>query len=383
MRANHYRDLFAEPFEPQNPEYRVYGDGQDNTLWPKTDAHNFINGGGGNDILHVSRGPDHLNGADGFDFVFYSGGMTGVTVNLATGHGTSGSAAGDLYFNIEGVYGTNHSDMIVGNDGGVRLYGSGGNDRLYGGAGMDWLDGGSGSDRIDGASGWDVVSYLSMPAADRGISLSFRLETAHVDSGRLGRDTLHNVEAVQGTNAGDVMDASHITYDKNIEFYGEGGADDLRGGEGWDRLFGGTGNDRIDGDFGHDLLDGGAGADYLTGGPGNDTLIGGSGNDTFYMNRISLMDTITDFKPFSGDRVLLEGAWLGIKNVDGSRYPAQIDPRYLAMDGRASTKDHRIIWNPDTHTLSYDLDGNGAANAVKFAVLKDLRFLTYESIYCF
>lgn len=63
------------------------------------------------------------------------------------------------------------------------------------------------------------------------------------------------------------------------DLFGQGGNDDLSGGNANDRLFGGNGMDSLNGGFGDDLLVGGDGSDTLTGGFGIDTVEGGDGND--------------------------------------------------------------------------------------------------------
>jgi hypothetical protein len=62
--------------------------------------------------------------------------------------------------------------------------------------------------------------------------------------------------------------------------YGEGGDDNLRGGEGNDSLYGGDGRDTLYGFQGLDLLNGGADNDLLQGGDNNDYLDGQDGADT-------------------------------------------------------------------------------------------------------
>jgi Ca2+-binding RTX toxin-like protein len=358
MRNNDKHDLPEGPFEPQNPNPWVYGDDGHNTLRPNLDAHNWLYGGGGNDILHVSRGPDYLNGADGFDFVFYLGGITGVTVNLATGRGTSGSAAGDLYFNIEGVYGTNQGDTIIGHNQGVRLHGWGGNDRLTGGAAMDWFDGGSGADRIDGRGGWDVASYLATPASAGGVTIDMK---TNANGGAARGDTLIHIEAVQGTNSADTIVGMDRGNGNGVGLYGEGGDDNLIGKAGSDHLSGGTGND------------------ILAGGAGNDFLTGGEGDDAFFFTHKLGGNNIDTIRDFSKDDTI----WLYkeiFTNCETGRHTSLLSPGNLGGKVAKDSSDH-ILWNSDARTLSYDPDGNGAASAVVFAVLDTSHAITAYQIH--
>ncbi len=97
---------------------------------------------------------------------------------------------------------------------------------------------------------------------------------------------------IRGTSGNDVIDCSLRT--KGVWIEGEGGVDEITGGDGndfirdgdgknnpddGDVLNGGPGKDWIEGGWGKDEIHGGLGPDFLRGGPGNDTLNGGPGND--------------------------------------------------------------------------------------------------------
>ena len=64
-----------------------------------------------------------------------------------------------------------------------------------------------------------------------------------------------------------------------LAIYGQGGSDQITGGEGSDQLCGGSGNDRIWGRNGMNELNGGIGNDDLYGGPDIDWLYGADGDD--------------------------------------------------------------------------------------------------------
>lgn len=66
---------------------------------------NRIDGAGGDDVFEGSGGSDTLIGGAGFDVVDYGASGSGVTVNLISGAGAGGAAAGDRYDGIEGVRG--------------------------------------------------------------------------------------------------------------------------------------------------------------------------------------------------------------------------------------------------------------------------------------
>ena len=66
--------------------------------------------------------------------------------------------AGDTFFSVENLIGTDFADKFVGNEADNRLLGLNGDDILWGAAGNDALFGGSGNDRLNGNSGADILS---------------------------------------------------------------------------------------------------------------------------------------------------------------------------------------------------------------------------------
>jgi len=103
-------------------------------------------GGDGNDNLTGGAGADNLNGGNNTDTASYSFATSAVTVNLTTGTGTLGEAAGDVLSNIENLTGSNFNDSLTGSSVSNILVGNNGNDTLNGGAGQDTLTGGANND---------------------------------------------------------------------------------------------------------------------------------------------------------------------------------------------------------------------------------------------
>jgi Ca2+-binding RTX toxin-like protein len=103
-----------------------------------------------------------LDGGNGVDYVSYDDfwAVTGVTVNLATGMGSGGYAAGDTYFGIENAEGSDFDDILIGNAGNNYLYGEDGHDTLIGGAGEDTLEGGPGHDILTGDGNGGVFADI-------------------------------------------------------------------------------------------------------------------------------------------------------------------------------------------------------------------------------
>lgn len=239
----------------------------------------------------------------------------------------AGAAAGDTYFDIENIAGTDFGDIIGGDNGANYLYGFGGNDNLYGGGGDDIFDGGTGADFMDGQDGADVVTYDSASAG-----VTAFLGGASFNAGEAAGDTYANIENLIGSDFADILGGT----DENNVLFGGMGNDLLFGGGGDDLLEGGAGGDALDGQAGFDLvsysradsgviaflggnylntgdavgdtytsiegmlgsefddilggdnaanvLNGAGGNDYLIGAAGDDYLVGGDGNDVLIGN---------------------------------------------------------------------------------------------------
>ncbi|KAF0227766.1 MAG: hypothetical protein FD175_2472 [Beijerinckiaceae bacterium] len=249
-------------------------------------ASNQLNGGAGNDslwgqsgndILIGGAGSDALDGGADWDLVSYSNATAGVVVGLS-GWVNFGDAAGDTFWDVEGVLGSNFDDVIGGNNNGNTLYGENGADTLFGYAGNDYLEGGAGADMlyggedndilsggggadaVDGGNGWDTASYES---ATSGVVVGL---TSWVNYGDAAGDTFWMIESLIGSAHNDVMGGDN----NGNSLYGRDGADTLFGYDGADALFGETGSDQLFGGGGNDILTGGAGADALDGGSGWD-----------------------------------------------------------------------------------------------------------------
>ncbi len=198
-----------------------------------------ISGGVGNDELAGGIGADVLDGGAGVDIANYAPSNAGVNVNLATGVGSGGHAAGDTLVNIETVRGSIYYDVLIGNAGDNRLNGNSGSDTMVGGLGND-------SYIVDLTT--DIVTELAGQGTDT-------IETS------LATFSLAALTAVE-----------------NLKFSNGAPAD---------VSFTATGN----------VITGGASNDILNGGDGNDTLTGGDGGDTFRFTNVGFgQDNITDYQ---------------------------------------------------------------------------------------
>jgi Ca2+-binding RTX toxin-like protein len=213
-----------------------------------TASNDTLFGGDGNDALVGRLGADVIDGGAGFDEANYVSSATGVTVNLATGMGSGGEAAGDQLFNIEEITGSNYGDTFIGDDNANTLYGRGGNDVLEGGAGDDLLEGDEGNDVMRGGLGNDLMRVDN--AGDVVVELANEgIDTVAV---RLGLTTYALTANVE-----------NLVYYSNRAFHGIGNELD-------NSMSGGVGQDTLEGMDGNDILEGKAGADILVGGAGLD-----------------------------------------------------------------------------------------------------------------
>ena len=186
------------------------GSGHGDTLTGDT-GDNSLDGAAGDDVLTGGAGADSLVGGDGDDTASYAGSNAAVNVNLQTGTGSGGHAAGDTPSGIENLIGSDHGDTLTG-DGGDNL--------IDGADGDDVLIGGSGADSLIGGVGGDTASYAGSDAA-----VNVNLLTGVHSGGHAAGDTLAGIENLAGSNHGDTLtgDAGDNTLD------GADGDDVLRG----------------------------------------------------------------------------------------------------------------------------------------------------------
>ena len=269
----------------------------------------FLEGCGADDINTILATPaveKHV-GDTSIDTVSYANSAEAVDVDLVDGTGKYGDAAGDTFENIKNLIGSDHHDVLAGNEesnaltgggGGDILRGHVGDDELYGGADYDRLYGGVGNDVLYGETGDDILYG--------GVGNDELYGGAGYDIlyGNDGNDTLHGgagVDSLYGDEGDDVLngDAGNDAIDGNDgndTLHGGAGVDSLYGGEGDDVLNGGTGDDDLNGGDGNDELYSGEGDDILIGNNGEDTLNGGAGTDTYRYVQGDGMDTITDVR---------------------------------------------------------------------------------------
>jgi serralysin len=338
-----------------------YCGGNDNL--PSTGASNAGSdtfwGRDGNDTLVGGAGGDKIDGGAGMDVSSYLSSKHGVTVNLTTGKGAGGDAAGDRLTGVEALTGSSSDDTLTANSGYNVLRGWAGADVLKGMGGHDIINGGAGGDKIDGGDGSDTSSYWGSSH-----SVVVNLASGEATGGDATGDTLTSIENLKGSSHDDLLT-------------GNGSANVLMGNAGADVLNGMASDDVLEGGDGDDKLLGGSGNDRLAGGRGSDTMSGGVGNDSFVFNTPvgqSNIDAIADFN--SGhDRILLDHSIFS-KLAIGHLSADNFHTGDAAADGN-----EYVVYNHRTGGLYYDADGSGSGGAVQIATLVDKPELTRGDVF--
>jgi Ca2+-binding RTX toxin-like protein len=135
----------------------LYGGANDDWLYGGS-GDDTLSGGGDDDVLVGGAGADQLEGDGGVDLAVYGSSPEGVNISLQTGTGGGGDAEGDTLTDIENVGGSNHADVLWGNNSGNQLYGQDGDDVLKGFGGADGIFGHAGDDTLYGMDGDDGLS---------------------------------------------------------------------------------------------------------------------------------------------------------------------------------------------------------------------------------
>jgi VCBS repeat-containing protein len=279
----------------------AWGTDGDDVLIGNDEDNQFLGLGGDDEI--------DGGGTEDWDNAAYWRANSGIHVDLTLVSGQvvdDGMGGTDTLINIESISGSDHADVMIGNDDSNHFYGGGGDDLLMGGDGddQDWLEGNGGNDTLIGGDGtggdWDTAAYWS---AQAGIVVDMtRGEGQVIRDGDGGTDTLIGIENISGSQHADTI-------------VGNWQDNGYRGESGDDLLIGGSGNELIVGGDGNDTIDGGFGDDYLVG----DDQEGGSGADRFIFAPGSGQDTIEDFDVAGGDRLDIQAfGYASVADITGN-----------------------------------------------------------------
>jgi Ca2+-binding RTX toxin-like protein len=113
---------------------------------------------------------------------------------------------------------------------------------------------------------------------------------------------------------------------------------------------------------------------------GKDTLTGGPGLNSFFFDTklgSSNVDKITDF--VSGDDTLFLDVSI-FTNLPESLNLGDLADN-LVIGTKALDSNDYLIFNPKTHSLSYDADASGAGKAVDFVILTGVNTISADDIW--
>ena len=137
------------------------------------------------------------------------------------------------------IFGTEHNDILRGDDGDNTIYGEAGNDIIHGEGGNDHLYGGLGSDTIYGEAGHDIIDggpetaktdmdIASYTDAPHGIHVE---GSSVLDDGYGDTDDLAHIEGIHGSNYDDIIKGVDTSDNDWFIYQGEKGNDVLMGME--------------------------------------------------------------------------------------------------------------------------------------------------------
>lgn len=266
--------------------------------------------------IYASGSPSLFIGGGGWDTVLYIDSDRGINIELDGGSGSI-QYAGDRFFSIESIIGSNYSDTIEGTSSGDQIegwagddvldglrgndslrggvgndliFGGVGNDEIRGGDGEDTIFGGGGNDSVFGGSGVDAIIFSDFSAgvtvwqADGVVETEWGrvkfseiehfIGSAHNDrfvlsgsnsavTAGAGNDSIQVTgDGMQSLDLGDGDDSAQV-WSAKVHFYGGSGKDKISAFSSSGTFIGGDGNDRANIVGNAWLLEGGEGDDVI------------------------------------------------------------------------------------------------------------------------
>jgi len=256
-------------------------------------------GGAGINILEGGAGADTIDGSGGTAYASYLHAGTGVRVDLRTpdGAANTGDAAGDVFIAINNVEGSDHADMLIGNDAVNVLKGLDGNDTYIIDATDVVVEGANkGIDTLIVGFSASLATYANVENLTASGTASISLtgnDLGNVLTGNAGDNVLKGAGGADTLAGGAGNDTYYIDNAGDVVIEAAGGGTDtavvsldfrmdalanveilkLADGTQAARVTGGGGNDHLVGNEGFNVIDGGAGADTMEGGAGSDVFL--------------------------------------------------------------------------------------------------------------
>ncbi len=344
-------------------------------------VNNIIYGNVGNNILDGGAGADTMYGGSGDDTYIVGNAFDKAieNINEGTNDTVQASVTYTIGANIENLVLTGTTDINgTGNVDNNDITGNSGNNILDGKGGADFMAGGLGNDTYIVDNGDDSIQENANGGTD--------LVKASVDytlDDNLENLTLTGTLDISGT--GNNINNIIIGNSGNNWIDGQGGADAMSGGQGNDTYIVGNafdtvtenvneGNDTVQSSVtftlganvenlvltGSNNINGTGNTlnNVITGNTGNNVLNGGGGADTFVFGSsfYNGLDHVVDFT--SGqDHLSFKGSDYNI--AAGS----SLDPSQLSLTGAAVGYGAQFVYDPASHTLYWDGDGQGLSAA--------------------
>ena len=289
----------------------------------------------------------HASGSTHVEYLGKSGTASHLTIDVASANFTLANATFSAWtagVDTIAIRGSSGANVLTGSNQTDWIFGGLGDDTLNGGAGRHFLDGGAGADKLNGTGGISLADYADATA---GVAV----------------DLLN-----PSLNSGDAKGDSYVAIHRVV---GSAFADKITADNSGDALNGGAGDDTIVG---------GGGVDSVYGGAGRDTLTGGAGADQFIYDLASEGgDVISDFSAAQGDLIEISHNGFG----GGLPSSGPLDAAQFVNGTHATAATGQFLWNSATSTLSWDVDGTGAAAAVVISKLTGVTTLTAANIHLF
>lgn len=324
-------------------------------------GNDLLVGDAGNNWLRGMAGDDTLDGGDGIDTADYSESTAGVEIDLIHQQQVAGPNGADTLLNIENVRGSNHADLLIGDEGHNVLEGLGGNDTLEGDPGNDALYGGDGDDEIHGDTGDDRLNGGAGNDLITGGAGNDSFDASGYEGG--GNDTIDGGDDYDSVFYGFWNATGGVNFtlvDGGPQDDGNGGFDELTNIEEV-HVYGSSFDDAI---FGNSLRN------WIVGNEGNDTLAGGGGSDTFAwdISRSSGIDRVEDFS--AGEELTFNDSGMGfaLTGVNQVEGPGSLMRGGVYIDAPVDGITRVHIGTDDTAGADLTIDLVGEFSASDFLI---------------